>query len=85
VTSLKAKRKTTEEESANCGRVEAGRWPLNVEAPNSNLHAPEKLQSPGSKGRTRAICLKVEVWSFSGGWSLELGIFSNHSTIKLRR
>jgi hypothetical protein len=47
-----------------------------MEAPNSKLQAPEKLQASSFKNSTRAVCLEVEVWSFSGAWMLELGAFS---------
>jgi hypothetical protein len=56
----------------------------NTKAPSSNiqaLHPPqscyggraEKLQSSSSKAQPRTICLEVEVWNFSGVWSLDVG------------
>jgi hypothetical protein len=51
-----------------------------MEAPNSKLQAPEKLQASTSKKIIRAENLKFGSWVFSGCWMLELGAFSN-STI----
>jgi hypothetical protein len=45
-----------------------------MKALSSNIQAPEKLQPPSSN---HGACdfLDVEVWSFSGCWSLVLGAF----------
>jgi hypothetical protein len=47
-----------------------------MEAPNSKLQAPEKLQTSTSKQTARVEFLKLDAWSFSGAWMLELGAFS---------
>src|SRR5438876_7021316 len=44
------------------------------EAPSTKHQAPEKLQALSSKAAAR-FCLELEVWCFSGAWSLELGAF----------
>jgi hypothetical protein len=43
--------------------------------PSTNLQAPEKLQAPNITARGVRLGLEVEVWSFSGCWSLVLGAF----------
>jgi hypothetical protein len=43
--------------------------------PSSNIQAPEKLQAPSFKPGDARCGLDVEVWSFSGCWSLVLGAF----------
>jgi hypothetical protein len=40
-----------------------------MEAPNSKLQAPEKLQTSTSKQTARVEFLKLDAWSFSGAWS----------------
>src|SRR2546426_12476058 len=51
------------------------------EAANSKLQAPKKLQAPSSKTNLRAVGLGIcssglvfEIWNFSGGWGLVLGV-----------
>jgi hypothetical protein len=46
-----------------------------MEAPNSKLQAPEKLQTSTSKQIVRAESLKLDAWMFSGCWMLVLGAF----------
>jgi hypothetical protein len=47
-----------------------------MKAPRPKLQAPEKLQAPSTNiGGSKF--LEVEVWSFSGSWSLELGALSH--------
>jgi hypothetical protein len=47
-----------------------------MEAPNSKLQAPEKLQTSTSNPDARAVHLKLDAWSFSGCWMLVLGAFA---------
>jgi hypothetical protein len=49
--------------------------PSTIEAPSSKLQAPEKHQIPSSKPEARLV---FGAWIFSGAWSLELGVFSQH-------
>jgi membrane-associated PAP2 superfamily phosphatase len=46
-----------------------------MEAPNSKLQAPEKLQTSTSKQIIGAEFLKFGAWMFSGCWMLVLGAF----------
>jgi hypothetical protein len=46
-----------------------------MKAPGTNIQAPEKLQAPSSNARASWFGLDVEVWSFSGCWSLEPGAY----------
>jgi hypothetical protein len=39
------------------------------EAPSTNIQAPEKLQTPGTKNGL------LKLGGFSGGWSLEIGTY----------
>src|ERR1044071_3634188 len=41
--------------------------------PSSKLQAPEKFQTPTSKRFTHAAESALDVWCFSGAWSLEFG------------
>src|SRR6266581_8465439 len=45
-------------------------------APNSKLQAPEKFQAPSLQNAPRRSVLELEIWCFSGAWSLEFGAFS---------
>jgi hypothetical protein len=47
-----------------------------MEAPNSKLQAPEKLQTSTSKQIIRAEVLKLGAWMFSGCWMLDVGAWS---------
>jgi hypothetical protein len=40
---------------------------------SSKLQAPEKHQTPNFNPRTVALPLELDVWNFSGAWSLEFG------------
>src|SRR5205823_711430 len=46
------------------------------------IHALRKLQSPNSKLQIpKSKILELEIWCFSGAWSLELGIFPAHACL----
>jgi hypothetical protein len=44
-----------------------------MKAPSTNTQVPEKLQEPSFRTSDLRLGLELEVWSFSGGWRLELG------------
>jgi hypothetical protein len=46
-----------------------------MKAPRTNIQASEKFQAPSFKASAAQFRLDVEVWSFSGAWSLKLGAF----------
>ena len=39
----------------------------------SNIQAPEKFQASNTKAVVGCEVLEIDVWRFSGAWSLELG------------
>jgi hypothetical protein len=47
-----------------------------VKHPSTKLQRPENIQASGPKPGDVWQSLDVEVWSFSGAWMLELGIFA---------
>src|SRR5687768_15302830 len=47
------------------------------EAPSSNIQTPEKLQISNLPTRLGRL-LQLDVWCFSGAWSLEFGAFRSN-------
>jgi len=46
-----------------------------MKTPNPKHQAPEKSQVPNPKCCSGAVVLELEIWSFSGVWSLVFGVF----------
>jgi four helix bundle protein len=57
-------------------------WRDKIKAPSTNIQAPENVQAPNIKICDGWLRLDVEVWSFSGCWSLEFGAFMKYPAIK---
>src|SRR5205823_12265109 len=49
---------------------------VHEKTPNPKHQTPEKSQAPNPKFRSGAVVLELEIWSFSGVWSLVFGVFN---------